>query len=237
MTMLREAARSLKTFTAQWSSYCSAQGDAEVVPLLVVQVDDASGREQISETDIPQGLRTLRDVLGPLANDAFAHSFQQQTTIDVAGEDLRYLAPSDIQDDPTVRVVFFKTSLNTGWDCPRAEVVMSFRTAAESTYIAQLVGRMVRTPLARRIVDNETLNTVTLYLPHYDVKGLQKVIAKLSKPDDDSLPPVDIEQGEDVVELQKAAGSEKYFDALAAIPSYVVPRKRKASPGKEHEEV
>ena len=64
------------------------------------------------------------------------------------------------QQDMRLRVVLFKLSLNTGWDCPRAEVMMSFRAAADATYIAQLVGRMVRTPLARRIVDVESLNTV-----------------------------------------------------------------------------
>ncbi len=229
MTMLREAANSLKSFTTQWSTYCSAQDEPEVSPLLVVQVDDASGREQISETDIPQAMRVLRDALGNLPGEAFAHSFQQQTTINAGGEDLRYLAPSEIQDDPSVRVIFFKTSLNTGWDCPRAEVMMSFRAAADSTYIAQLVGRMVRTPLARTIIDNEVLNTVSLYLPHYDAKGLQKIITKLSKPDDDSMPPVEVEEGEDVVELNRAPGTEKYFEALSALPSYVVPRKRKAS--------
>jgi type III restriction enzyme len=230
MTMLREAAKSLKAFTAQWSSYCATQDEVEVIPLLMVQVEDAAGNAGTSETDIAQAIRMLRDVLGTLPNDAFAHSFQQQTTLHIGGEDLRYLAPSDIQEDQSVRVVFFKTSLNTGWDCPRAEVMMSFRAAADSTNIAQLVGRMVRTPLARSIVDNEVLNTVTLYLPHYDSKGLQKVISKLSKPDDDlSLPPVNVEDGDDVVELQRAAGSDKYFEALAAMPSYIVPRKRKAS--------
>jgi type III restriction enzyme len=128
-----------------------------------------------------------------------------------------------------VRVIFFKTSLNTGWDCPRAEVMMSFRAAADSTNIAQLVGRMVRTPLARRILDNEILNTVSLYLPHYDAKGLQKVVTKLSKPDDDSPPIMDIQQSDDVVDMQRANRSETYFELLAALPSYVVPRKRKAS--------
>jgi type III restriction enzyme len=229
MTMLREAARSLKAFTAQWSSYCATQDEVDIVPLLVVQVEDAARNAGTSETDIAQAMSMIRDVLGTLPNDAFAHSFQQQTTLHIAGEDLRYLAPSDIQEDQSVRVVFFKTSLNTGWDCPRAEVMMSFRSAADSTYIAQLVGRMVRTPLARSIVDNEVLNTVTLYLPHYDSKGLQKVIAKLSKPDDDSLPPVDIQDGDDVVELQRAVGTDKYFEALAELPSYIIPRKRKAS--------
>jgi type III restriction enzyme len=228
MTMLREAARSLKAFTTQWTRYCASQEGYAVLPLLVVQVEDAGGKGHISETDIPQGIRMVRDVLGTLPNDAFAHAFQEGMTLKIGGEDVRYLAPSDIQNDPDVRVVFFKTSLNTGWDCPRAEVMMSFRAAADSTCIAQLVGRMVRTPLARRIVDNEVLNTVSLFLPHYDAKGLAKVVAKLSKPDD-GMPPVDIEMGEDIIELHRAKGSNKVFDALAALPSYLVPRKRKSS--------
>ncbi len=229
MTMLREAARQVKDFTARWSSYCSKQDEFDVLPLIIVQVEDAPRADQISETDIPQALSMLRDVLGTLPNDAFAHSFQQQTTVTFGGEELRYLAPSDIQGDPDVRVVFFKTSLNTGWDCPRAEVMMSFRSATDDTYIAQLVGRMVRTPLARRIVDNEILNTVALYLPHYDAKELQKVINKLSKPDDDAMLPVDVENADNVVELKRAKNSDECFEALSALPSYVLPRKRKSS--------
>ncbi|MBZ5640260.1 MAG: DEAD/DEAH box helicase family protein [Acidobacteriia bacterium] len=228
MTMLREAAYALKIFTAHWAAYCVTQEEYTVLPLLVVQVEDAGGKGRVSETDIAVGIRLLRDVLGTLPNDAFAHAFQEGTTLMVDGESLRYLAPSDIQEDQDVRVVFFKTSLNTGWDCPRAEVMMSFRAAADSTYIAQLVGRMVRTPLARRIVDDEVLNTVALYLPHYDAKGLDRVIAKLSKPDE-GMAPIDVEKGEDVVELQRVAGLERVFAALSALPSYVVPRKRKAN--------
>ena len=229
MTMLREAANSLKDFSEQWSTYCANQDEQEVFPLLVVQVEDAANASQISETDIPQAIRMVRDVLGTLQNESFAHSFQQQSTLRLGGEEIRYIAPSDIQSDPLVRVVFFKTSLNTGWDCPRAEVMMSFRSAADSTHIAQLVGRMVRTPLARAIIDNETLNTVRLYLPHYDSKELKKVIAKLSKPDDDSAPVIDVEQADEVVELYKASKSEKLFALLSTLPSYVVPRKRKSS--------
>lgn len=229
MTLLREAAQSLKGFTSQWATYCDSQDEFEVLPLLVVQVDDASNGSPLSETDIALAMRMIRDTLGNLPNDAFAHSFQQQAGIRIGGEDVRYIAPSDIQEDPSVRVVFFKSSLNTGWDCPRAEVMMSFRSAGDSTHIAQLVGRMVRTPLARRIIDNETLNTVALYLPHYNSKELKKVIEKLSKPDGESRSPVEVKEAESVVELHKAAGSEKMFSALAAIPSYIVPRKRKSS--------
>jgi hypothetical protein len=121
-------------------------------------------------------MRVLRDTLGNLPNDAFAHAFQEGMPIKlVGGEDLRYLASSDIESDPDVKAVFFKTSLNTGWDCPRAEVMMSFRTAADATYIAQLVGRMVRTALAHRVGADEALNTVALFLPHYNSKGFEAV--------------------------------------------------------------
>ena len=228
MTMLREAARALKRFTMQWATYCTAQEEFTVIPLLVVQVEDSGGKGNISETDIAQGMRMVRDACGALPNDAFAHSFQEGTSLIVGGESVRYLAPSEIQNDSSVRVVFFKTSLNTGWDCPRAEVMMSFRAAADSTYIAQLVGRMVRTPLARHIVDNEVLNTVALYLPHYDAKGLDRIIAKLSKPDDGMLL-IEVAQSDDLVELHRRKGSDKMFAGLEALPSYIVPKKRKSS--------
>ncbi|MBP9131246.1 MAG: DEAD/DEAH box helicase family protein [Steroidobacteraceae bacterium] len=228
MTMLREAARALRAFAAQWAAYCAAQEEFTVLPLLVVQVEDSGGKGRISETDIAQGMKVIRDAYGTLTNDAFAHAFQEGTALSFGGEDVRYLAPSEIQNDADVRVVFFKTSLNTGWDCPRAEVMMSFRAAADSTYIAQLVGRMVRTPLARRIVDNEVLNTVSLYLPHYDAKGLERVVAKLSKPDE-GMPPVSIEESDDLEELQHRKGAERAFAALEALPSYIVPRPRKSS--------
>jgi len=228
MTMLREAARALKKFKGQWADYCAKQEEFTVDPLLVIQVEDSASKGQLSETDLAQALSLLRDELGALPSDAFAHAFQEGVKVTIGGEEIRYLAPSEIDADKDVRVVFFKTSLNLGWDCPRAEVMMSFRRAADATYIAQLVGRMVRTPLARRIVADEVLNTVPLYLPHYDAANLAKIVAKLSKPDD-GMPPVEIKDAKDVAELVRAVDSEKAFEALMALPSYVIPRKRKSS--------
>lgn len=228
MTMLRHAAQRLKTMAAHWAAYCAKHEPATLVPLLVVQVEDARTKGSFSDTDIRQAINVLRDELGNLPGDAFAHSFQEGSTLEIEGEQLRYIPPSDIQADPDVRVIFFKTSLNTGWDCPRAEVIMSFRAAAEATFIAQLVGRMVRTPLARRIVDDEVLNTVSLYLPHYDKRGLDRIVSKLSKPDDGAMP-LDVIADDASVELVPTRGSEHALAALAGLPSYVVPRMRKAN--------
>ena len=114
--------------------------------------------------------------------------------MEVGNRTVRYLKPSQIAGDRQVDVVFFKTALSTGWDCPQAQVMMSFRNAVDATYIAQLIGRMVRTPLARRVERDETLNSVALFLPHYDADGVAKIITRLQDPEHEYVPPVDGEQ-------------------------------------------
>jgi type III restriction enzyme len=105
--------------------------------------------------------------------------------------------------------------------------MMSFRKAVDATYIAQLIGRMVRTPLARRVERDETLNSVALFLPHYDAAGVAKVIARLQDPEHEYVPPVDIEQAKDSQVLEPVEGSEDILEALAKVPTYVVPSVRR----------
>jgi type III restriction enzyme len=228
MTMLRAAVRSWQTYWKRWEDYCKGQGEPCVRPILVVQVEDKSGK-QISKTDISEALNVIQSEAGHLSNESFGHSFQEGVSIKVGDQELRYVAPPDVQEDEDLRVIFFKSSLNTGWDCPRAEVMMSFRKAVDATLIAQLVGRMVRTPLARRIVTDESLNSVALYLPHYDKEELKEVIERLTKPDADIMPRVDVMLGSDLVLLKRADGSDAAFAALANIPSYEIPKPRKTS--------
>jgi type III restriction enzyme len=228
LTMLREAAEACRRYTEHWERYCSAHNEPIVRPVLVVQVQDGSAR-QISATDLGAAVGVIDEALGPLPTEAYAHAFQDGAAISVGGHDLRYLAPSEITGDPDVRVVFFKTSLNTGWDCPRAEVMMSFRKAVDATSIAQLVGRMVRTPLARRIGADEFLNMVSLYLPHYDQAGLDSVVEYLRGGDPDFVPPVDVEDGNSILTASRAEESAELFAALSELPSYVIPRRRRVS--------
>jgi type III restriction enzyme len=228
MTMLRAAARSWRGFDRQWAEYCQREDELPVRPILVVQVQDGT-KAQVSRTDIAAAIDAIEAETDTLPARAYAHAFQEGGDLEVGGRKLRYLAPADVDADPEVRVVFFKTALNTGWDCPRAEAMMSFRTANDHTLIAQLVGRMVRTPLARRIDSDERLNTVTLYLPHYDEAGLKKVVDRLTTPDPTILPPTEVRMGEQALTLKRAADSDETFAALEQLPSYVVPRAKKTS--------
>lgn len=226
MTLLRAAVKSWQTYKGHWAAYQATQGDEEPIrPLLAVQVADAGGTAAavISQTDLAEAMNCIGAEAGALPERAFAHAFQDRSEIEVAGRRIRHLPPSEIAADPDAQVVFFKASLTTGWDCPRAEVMMSFRTAADATHIAQLVGRMVRTPLVRRIDDDEYLNTVALYLPHYDTAGLADIIKKLTGRDSDLAQATEV-RTEPAAILARAADSDVLFDALSALPSYHVPR-------------
>ena len=60
----------------------------------------------------------------------------------------------------------------------------------DRTHITQLLGRMVRTPLARRIPGNERLNSVNCLLPFFDIQSVRNIAdAMMSGGDgDDDLP-------------------------------------------------
>jgi type III restriction enzyme len=228
ITMLRQAAKAWRKYKCEWERYCNEQTESVIKPILVVQVQDAAGK-RVSKTDLDELVTALEDELGGLPPSAFAHAFQEGAPVVMADKSIRYLAASDIDADLDVQIVFFKTSLNTGWDCPRAEVMMSFRTAIDATSIAQLVGRMVRNPLARRVERTDFLNSVSLYLPHYDAAGLNHVIQRLTTPDPADMPPVDFRRGEDQIEVTRAVGLEQVFDAIENLPSYTIPSRRKTS--------
>lgn len=220
-TLLEQAAKHLKRFATEWKRYSEAEDQPPVRPILVVQVEDARGGKTTA-TDLGAALHAIEKA-GKLTEIEVAHAFQEGAPIEVDGRTIRYIAPADIQDDPDLRAVFFKQSLNTGWDCPRAEVMMSFRRARDRTHIAQLIGRMVRTPLARRIETTEFLNSVCLYLPRFDKEAVGEVVAYLTSPDSDHTLIIDALPGSETVEAKRIDEPE-LVAAYEDLPSYTVPR-------------
>lgn len=106
----------------------------------------------------------------------------------INGLQVQYRNPSSISGDDKIRVVFFKENLSTGWDCPQAETMMSFRRAVDATYIAQLLGRMIRTPMRRHIEGDDTLNEVRLYLPYFDKGTVQEIVRELQQSEGEAIP-------------------------------------------------
>jgi type III restriction enzyme len=222
LTLLRAAAEQVKRYEDDWEAYSAEEQAPSVHPVLVIQVEDATANK-VTKTDLAACLGVVEEVLGPLNDVGVGHAFQEGHPV-LVGDDrrVRYVAPADIQDETDLKVVFFKRSLTTGWDCPRAEVMMSFRRAVDQTLIAQLVGRMVRTPLARSVSGSEFLNSVCLYLPYYDEDALDSVIDYLTKPDPDISFPTRVQRGERLVTLQRNPDVAEAFDAAQQLLTYKV---------------
>lgn len=227
MTLLVEAATRWQTMRTLWKTYCRAESEPEVRPILVVQVEDGNDKAP-TKTNLGATLATLESVIGRrLKEGEVAHTFNEVGDYEVDGRRVRRIEASRIEDDPRINVVLFKMSLSTGWDCPRAEVMMSFRRAQDHTYIAQLLGRMVRAPLARRIEKDAALNDVHLYLPHYDRATVDAIVKDLQNVEE--VPPTTIGTQRELVTLTRRPGTEAIFEAMRKLVTYRVNAVRKQS--------
>jgi type III restriction enzyme len=222
LTHLQHAAARWKDFRKRWDAYCTKEKEKETVkPVLVVQVQDGSG-DTLTATPLNDVVTVIQREIGALALNEIVHCFQDKEEIEYGGCIIRRMDASRIQDSPDVKVVLFKTALTTGWDCPRAEVMMSFRRSVDATTIAQLVGRMIRTPLARRIESDEALNVVELFLPHYDTENLESVLTALRNPEAHESVPTNVTT--QAVEYPRNPAFADVFDYLATLKTYSVGR-------------
>jgi len=224
-TLLGHACRKIQEMETAWNAFSAANPPTPaIVPALVIQVADGNASTPTS-TSLDALVHKIREEWPELAPDAIVHCFNGHGSIEAApGWIIPYRDPSEIAGDGNVRVILFKTALNTGWDCPRAEVMMSFRTLADRTAIAQLVGRMVRTPLGGRVPGDDVLNSTYLYLPLFDQDNLQAVKTYLTT--DAYEVSSEVMASTEAQLLEVRPGGEEIFEALKLLPTEVVAAER-----------
>lgn len=177
-SILKCAAHEWKEKCERWHDYCKDK-DEQVNPIFIIQVENKN-YSSTSATDLEACVEAIEEETGiKFVKGEVVHTFGDKNDLNLKGLVVPHMEPSRIQENEMVKIVFFKDRITTGWDCPRAETMMSFRRATDPTYIAQLMGRMVRTPLKRRIHSDETLNSVHLYLPHFDKETAESVVRAL----------------------------------------------------------
>ena len=188
MAVLQAATDEWKKKCDHWYQYSYEQHYAQVNPVFVIQVLAGTGKA-ISDTNLDDVLSTIEERLSiQFKENEVVHTFGSTGAITINGLSVPHIEPSDIADDKRIRIVLFKENLSTGWDCPRAETMMSFRHATDATYIAQLLGRMVRTPLQCHILVDDSLNEVRLYLPHFNMNTVKGVIDELQSTEGGDIP-------------------------------------------------
>jgi type III restriction enzyme len=74
------------------------------------------------------------------------------------------------KNDPTEFLVF-KTAVATGWDCPRAHVLVKFREGNSETFEIQTIGRILRTAEAKSYGNNKLDNAyIFTNLAHFETQ-------------------------------------------------------------------
>jgi type III restriction enzyme len=221
--LLRRGIDKLRLSTEAWSAYCESEGLKPIIPLMVLQVPNRPNTD-----DLGRALDTLFENWPELKSTNIAHVFGERTNLILGSHIVFHIKPERVQDEQEVRILLAKDAISTGWDCPRAEVMVSFRPARDKTHITQLLGRMVRTPLARRIPGNELLNSVDCLLPFYDKTNVKAVAeALMHGGGNESEPtltgrrvlinPVKLEPNPDI--------KKDVWNAFSSLPSQLLPQR------------
>lgn len=219
--LVRRATDKLKASTEAWAEYARQQEEPQaVVPLMVLQVPNTP-----DPNDVGRALDTIYQQWPDLPAGSLAHVLGDHSTQQFGHRQVPYIAPERVQDATWVRVLVAKDAISTGWDCPRAEVMVSFRSASDRTHITQLLGRMVRSPLARRIPGNDRLNSVDCLLPKFNRDTVGEVVEALMKGDDTAPPPPGRVLVNPVEMLPNPAAGPDVWALFEGLPSQTRPQR------------
>lgn len=226
MVLVRRAAEKLKHSTERWRAYSESQDLPDVVvPLMVLQAPNTPDHDQIGEA-----LDVIREVIPGLDEDAVRHVLGEHSTQSFGGWQIDWVEPQVVEDRTHIHVLIAKDAISTGWDCPRAEVLVSFRPAKDHDHIQQLLGRMVRTPLARRVPGDDELNSVDCLLPFFDRATAGNVVKLLTAQIDNVPDPTGRRMiEEECVLTPNKEIPEDVWQEWLSLPSLTIPQ-RGASP-------
>ena len=128
--------------------------NTNIKPLLLVQLP--SEAKATSELDRTKLKRTIE-----ILNAKFNKNFENKKLAIWLSDDKTNRDLIDLPDSP-VEILIFKQAIATGWDCPRAQILVMFRDIKTPTFEIQTIGRILRMPKARHY-DDENLNRAYIF--------------------------------------------------------------------------
>ncbi len=136
---------------------------ANINPLVLVQIPTAeAGDDKIKAVRkflADKGITERKDGVGN-GKLAIWLSEQKSETLDWVSE-----------PDNEIEFLIFKQAIDTGWDCPRAHILVKFRESHSETFEIQTVGRILRMPEQKHYA-SEDLNRGYIYT------NVQSIIVK-----------------------------------------------------------
>lgn len=93
-------------------------------------------------------------------------------------EDKRELSDDIVENDGQPVFLLMKQAISTGWDCPRAKILVKLREGMSEQFTIQTIGRIRRMP-ERRHYDNDILDCCYVYT--FDQEYKQGLLADIEK--------------------------------------------------------
>lgn len=122
----------------------------QITPLVLIQLPNSVAGEEKKENV----LRFLESKGATIDNGKVAVWLSD----DAINKDAETLLPLDSK----VEYLIFKMAIDTGWDCPRAQILVKFRETNSIVFEIQTVGRVLRMPEAKHYQE-EDLNRSYVY--------------------------------------------------------------------------
>ena len=117
----------------------------DINPLVLIQIPNADTGQ--AKLDAVVDFLTRKDVTEGNARLAIWLNDHPSS------ENLDYIS----DNTNTIQFLIFKQAIDTGWDCPRAHILVKFRESKSETFEIQVVGRILRMPEQKHYA-NDTLN-------------------------------------------------------------------------------
>lgn len=122
---------------------------SNINPLVLIQIPTAeAGKDKIEAVQMFLSKKGITEKNGKLA---IWLAEQKSETLDWVSE-----------PDNEIEYLIFKQAIDTGWDCPRAHILVKFRESHSETFEIQTVGRILRMPELKHYV-SEPLNIGYIY--------------------------------------------------------------------------
>lgn len=123
---------------------------SNITPLVLIQLPNSVAGEEKKDNV----LKFLESKGATIDNGKVAVWLSDETI----NKDADTLLPLDSK----VEYLLFKMAIDTGWDCPRAQILVKFRETNSIVFEIQTVGRILRMPEAKHYID-EDLNRSYVY--------------------------------------------------------------------------
>ena len=129
----------------------------DINPLVLIQLPTESTETM---TDIDKSTRAIVEEFMEKQGITYDN---QKLAIWVSGEHIpEDVKESSVANDSPIEVLIFKQAIATGWDCPRAAILVMLRDIKSITFEIQTVGRILRMPELHHY-DDAALNSAYVY--------------------------------------------------------------------------